>query len=100
MSLGKTTKCDLSAGLAKLDLGKLTKQVEIHYYSLLEQMKNKMTEIKNNSISYDDRKEALLSMASHGADSVSRLAEQIAETTELLYTLYNTEDREVEIIRE
>ena len=100
MSLGNVTKCDLSAGKAKLDLVILTKQVEIHYYSLLEKMRNKMAEVRNDSMSFTNRKEALLSMASTGADTVLRLAEQIAETTELLYTLYNTTDREIEIVRE
>ena len=99
MSLGKNTKCDLSADLAKLDLVILTKQIEIHYYSLLEKMQNKVSEVREDSISFTNRKDALLSMAAHGSDTVKRLSEQIAETTELLYTLYNTEDRKIEIVR-
>lgn len=98
MSLGKYTKCDLDANTAKLDLAILTKQIEIHYYSLLEKMQNKVSEVRNDSISFTIRKEALLSMASTGADTVSRLAEQIAETTELLYTLYHTSERKIEIV--
>ena len=98
MSLGKYTKCDLDANTAKLDLTILIKQVEIHYYSLLEKMENKVSEVRNDSISFTNRKEALLKMASTGSDKVSRLAEQIAETTELLYTLYNTAGRKIEIV--
>jgi hypothetical protein len=99
MSLGQNTKCDLSAGLAKLDLQVLIRQTEIHYYSLLREMKSKTEDVLNDSLSFTNRKEALLSMSATGADTVSRLAEQIAETTELLHTLYNTDDREIEIIR-
>jgi len=99
MALGEKTKCDLSAGLAKIDLSVLIMQTEIHYYSLLKQMKNKTEEVLNDSMSFTNRKDALLSMASHGADTVNRLAEQIAQTTELLHTLYNTKDRKIEIIR-
>ena len=99
MSLGKSTNCDLSAGLAKIDLPVLIKQTENHYYSLLREMKNKTEEVLNDSLSFVNRKDALLSMASHGADKVTKLAEQIAETTELLHTLYNTDDRKIEILR-
>lgn len=99
MSLGQSTKCDLSAGLAKIDLEVLKRQTEIHYYSLLKQLKQKTEEVLNDSLSFTNRKEALLSMSAHGADTMKRITEQIAETTELLYTLYNTDDREIEIIR-
>ncbi len=99
MSLGKNTKCDLSAGFAKLDLEKLTNQVEIHFFSLMEKMKKQTTNVLDNSLSKEDRKDSLLSMSAHGSDTVMRLSKQIAETTELLHTLYNTEDREIEVIR-
>ena len=99
MSLGQSTNCDLSAGLAKIDLVVLTRQTENHYYSLLRELKQKTDEVLNDSLSFTNRQEALLSMSAHGADTVTRLAQQIAETTELLYTLYNTKDREIEIIR-
>ena len=99
MSLGKYTECDLSAGLAKLDLNILTKQIENHFYSLLGKMQNKITEVKNNSLTIIDRESMVSTMSSTGSDTVTRLAEQIAETTELLHTLYNTANREIEIIR-
>ncbi|GAG70390.1 unnamed protein product [marine sediment metagenome] len=99
MSLGKNTKCDLSAGIAKLDLKVLRNQIEIHYFSLMEKMEKEVSNVRNNSLSVEDRVESLSRMSSHGSDTVIRLAKQIAETTELLHTLYNTTDREIEIIR-
>jgi len=99
MSLGQNTKCDLSAGLAKLDLQVLIRQTENHYYSLLREIKNKTEDVLNDSLSFTNRKEALLSMTATGAETVNRLSIQISETTELLHTLYNTENREIEIVR-
>jgi hypothetical protein len=99
MSLGTNSKCDLSADLAKIDLNILTKQTENHYYSLLRQLKQKTEEVLNDSLSFTNRKDALLSMSATGADTVQRLSEAIAETTELLHTLYNTKDRRIEIVR-
>ena len=62
-------------------------------------MKEKTEEVLNCSMSSVSRQESLLSMVSHGTATVRILFQQIAETTELLYTLYNTDDREIEIIR-
>lgn len=98
MSLGENTKCDLSAGVAKIDFHVLVKQTENHYYGLLKQMQKQTGEVLNDSFKVENRKEVLLKMSAHGADSLKRLAEQIAETGELLYTLYNSDDREVEMI--
>ena len=100
MSLGEKTKCDLSAGIAKLDLTVLTKQTENHFYSLMGQLGRKVNEITANSMKKEDRKEQLLSMAAHGAKGLCTLTDTIAEVTELLHTLYNTDDREIEIIKE
>lgn len=100
MSLGTHTKCDLSAGVAKLDLEILTNQVEIHYFSLMEKMEKQVSDVRNNSsMAIKDRQDSLLSMAAYGSDTVMRLAKQIAETTELLHTLYNTNDRKIEIVK-
>jgi hypothetical protein len=99
MSLGKHTNCDLSAGLAELDLPMLTKQMEIHFYKQMEEVR-KMTEIIHNFSTPADKKERLLGMISHGSQSLLSAAQNIAETSELLYTLYDTDNREVEIIRE
>jgi len=93
--LGKKTNCDLSAGIAKLDLEKLTKQVEIHFYSLMEKIRRKSSSIINDSLKIEDRKDSLSSMSATGADEFTRLSESLAETTELLHTLYNTTDREI-----
>jgi hypothetical protein len=93
------TKCDLSAGLAKIDLTVLRKQTEIHFYSLLSEMETEVANVRNNSLTLEDRKGALLGMASTGATMIQRIAENLAETTELLHTLYNTDEREIEIIR-
>ena len=94
------TKCDLSAGIAKLDLTALKNQTEIHYFSLMEKMEKQVSDVRNNCLTPEDRKKSLLSMSAHGSDTVTRLEKQIAETTELLHTLYNTDGREIEIIRD
>ena len=98
MSLGKYTKCDLSAASAKLDVEKLTKQTEIHFYSLMEKIRVKSTDIKNDSLTIDDRMSNVSSMSSTGADDFIRLSQSIAETTELLHTLYHTTDRKITIV--
>jgi len=99
MSLGEKTKCDLSAGIAKIDLAILTKQTEAHFYSLLSEMEIEVANVRNNSLTLEDRKGALLSMAATGAKTIQRIADNLAETTELLHTLYNTDEREIVIIR-
>lgn len=96
MSLGKYTKCDLSAGLAKLDLEMLTKQMEIHFYGLMDKMRKKVTDIQYAVI--DQRGENVASMSSTGSDEVMSLAQNIAEVTELLHTLKETSDRKIEIV--
>ena len=92
------TKCDLSAGIAKIDLKALTNQTENRFYSLMEQLGKKVNEARDNSMTKEDRKETLLSMVSHGSQSIMRLSSDIAVTAELLYTLYNTDDRKIEIV--
>jgi len=99
MSLGDFTKCDLSAGLAKIDLEMLTKQIEIYYYSMLDKMRQKMSEVQYDNTSVDNRRNAIASMSSTGSTAITRLANNIAETSELLHTLYNTDNREIEIVR-
>ena len=99
MSLGENTKCDLSAGIAKIDLKVLTKQVEIHFYTILSQMETEISNARNNSLTLENRKDTLLSMASTGARAIQMLSKQLSETTELLHTLQNTDDREIEVIR-
>ncbi len=99
MSLGENTKCDLSAGLAKLDLVTLTKQTEYYYYMLLDKMRKKVVGVQYDTTTLEDRKKTLASMSSTGSKDVMRLAQNIAEVTELLHTLYETAGREIEIIR-
>ncbi len=95
--LGKHTKCDLSAGVATLDLEKLTKQVEIHFYSLMNKMREKVSAVQYDTVEIDNRKHALSSMSSTGADEIMQMAQNIAETSELLHTLFETNTREIEI---
>ena len=98
--LGTFTKCDLSAGLAKLDLPMLTKQMEIHFYGLMDKMRKKVTDVQYGNMAKDDRRDALSSMSATGSKDILNMAQNIAEVTELLYTLYETPTREIEIIRE
>ena len=97
MSLGTYTKCDLSAGIAKIDLEKLTKQVENHFYSLIEKIRQKASDIKYDTLRIESRKSNVSSMSSTGAEEFIRLSKSVAETTELLHTLYNAEDRKLSI---
>jgi len=96
--LGKHTKCDLSAGVAKLDIEKLTNQVELHFYSLLNNMRKKVSAVQYDTAERDSRKSALSDMSSTGADNLIALAKNIAETTELLHTLQETTNRKIEIV--
>jgi hypothetical protein len=67
MSLGDNTKCDLSAGLAKIDLPMLTKQMEIHFYGLMDKMRKKVTDVQYDNMAIENRREALASMSSTGS---------------------------------
>ena len=96
--LGKHTKCDLSAGVAKLDIEKLTNQIEIHFYSLLDTMRKKVSAVQYDIAEKDSRKSALSDMSSTGADNLIVLAKNIAETTELLHTLQEATSRKIEIV--
>jgi hypothetical protein len=95
MSLGKHTKCDLSAGIANLDISELANQMEIHFYSLIRKMENKTSEILNNSLTEDDRKRTVSTMSCYGSDELIQLSEQIAKTAELLHTLQERKGREI-----
>jgi len=96
--LGTHTKCDLSAGKAKIDLEMLTKQVEIHFYTLINTIRQKTSDIQYNTLKEEDRRKSVSSMSSTGADEIIKLSKQLAETTELLHTLQETENRQIEIV--
>ena len=95
----KHTKCDLSAGEAKLDLEMLTKQMEIRFFTLTRRIAKKTSDIQNGSLDVAARRKTVSSMCCIGSDEFINLSQQLAETTELLHTLYETSDREIEIIR-
>ena len=99
MSLGENTQCDLSGGLAKIDLPMLTKQMEIHFYGLMDKMRKKVTDVQYQT-EPDKRKENVASMSSTGSKDILNMAQNIAEVTELLHTLNETTDRTIEIVRE
>ena len=96
MSLGNFTKCDLSADKAKIDLDKLIKQIEIHFYSLVNQIRQKADKIQYAEI--EDRRENVSSMSSTGSNDFILLTKNLAETTELLHTLYESSERKIEIV--
>ncbi len=99
MSLGKNTKCDLSAGVAKIDLEVLTKQTENHFFSLIRKLEKRTNEVLNGSLNKKDRENTLSAMSAVGSDVMMSLTKQIAETTELLHTLYESTNRSIEIVR-
>ena len=98
MSLGKYTKCDLSAGIAKIDIEKMTNQMENHFFSLMEKMEKRVSDVRNASLTREKRKKSLSCMSSYGVADVVNLTKQISETTELLHTLYEISGREIQII--
>lgn len=98
MSLGKNTKCDLSAGQAKLDITELTRQIELRFYSLVELLKTKTQNIMYNSLTEKDRKDTVSSMSCYGSDELLKISIEIAKTTELLYTLQEREGREITLV--
>lgn len=98
MGLGENTKCDLSAGIAKLDIETLTIQTERHFYSLVRKMNKKTSEVLNNSLTPKDRKETVSSMSCYGSKELVQIATDIAEVAELLHTLQEKEGREIQIV--
>jgi hypothetical protein len=100
MALGEKTKCDLSGGLAKLDLQALTNQTEIHFYTILSSIEKKVQEVKYDTVTEKTRKDRVLSMVSTGSREIIRLTNRLAEVAEVLHTLYHTDDRKIEIVRE
>lgn len=98
MGLGTKTECDLSAGIAKIDFDILTAQMEKRFYSLVDKVTAQTVSIKSDSLTEESRKEVLLSMVSHGSRTLLQTAQEIAEVSELLHTLYNSKDREIEIV--
>ena len=99
MSLGTYTKCNLSADIAVIDLTILTKQVELRFYSLVNEIKTTTEKILHDTLKTDNRKENVFSMSVTGSNKLIELTKNLAETTELLHTLQETEEREIEIIK-
>ena len=92
------TKCDLSAGIAKLDIEILTKQVEIHFYKLVNDIRQKMSDIQYETLSVEKRKENVFKMTASGANDIINLSKNLAETAELLHTLQEKTERKIEIV--
>ena len=100
MSLGDCTKCDLSAGVAKLDMTTLTKQTEKYFYSLIKRINKKTSSVLYDTLTEESRKKTVSSMSCTGSNELVQMANDIAEVAELLYTLYESPDREIEIVKE
>jgi len=76
----------------------LTKQMEIHFYSLINKIREKASEIQYNTMKIKDRKDSVSSMSSTGSDNFIQWSKNLAETAELLNTLQESKTREVEIV--
>ena len=98
MSLGNCTKCDLSAGIAKLDITTLTTQIERRFFSLAEQIRGKMNAIQVNCLTKEDRAKSVSYMVSVGSEELITIANDMAEVAELLHTLNESKDRKIEIV--
>lgn len=98
--IGQHTKCDLSFGLAKLDIEMVKKHIEIHFHAQLDKMGKLVSNVRDNSLTEEDRQSQVSSMSAHGTDSMLMLAQTIAETTEILSTLYGTDCREIETVNQ
>ncbi len=89
MSLNQHTKCDLSGEKAVIDLSAMTAQIEKRLYNLISTMNKKMSDVRENSFTIEGREKTVLSIVAHENETIIRLAKDIAETSELLHTLYN-----------
>ena len=98
MSLNENTKCDLSAGLAKIDFTTLITQVERRFYSLIGKARKQTENIQNNNLTKEIRKDNLSKMVSYGSKDLLQTSKDIVEVSELLHSLYNSTDREIEIV--
>lgn len=95
----KHTKCDLSAGVAKVDLPMLITQMEIRFFTLMGRIRKKASDIQYDNLTPEARMKSVSTMCCTGSDEFIHLSQQLAETTELLHTLYETSDRKIEINR-
>ena len=95
MSLGDYTKCDLSYGLAKLDITAIEKQLT----TLLVMLANNMRDILSpHSIVKTDFKEQVSSFSCTGSRSLMLLSKHFAETAEVLHTIQESNTREIECV--
>ena len=61
---------------------------------------SKTAKVLNNSLTEEDRRGNVSCLVSSGSDDLIRKVNSIATVAELLYTLYESTDREIEIIRD
>jgi len=95
MSLGDFTKCNLDGDKATLDMTALKTQIERRFYSLVRQIEKKTSEVGNNSLTEEQRKEAVFTMTVYGNNDLLQLSKDLAKTAELLHTLNNLNGREL-----
>ena len=95
MSIGEHTKCNLDADKASLDMTTLTVQTERRFYSLIRQIEKKTSEVGNNSMTEEQRKDAVFTMTVHGSQDLLRMTQDLAETAEVLHTLQSLKGREL-----
>jgi hypothetical protein len=93
MSLGDTTNCDLSAGIAKVDKEQLIKSLEYQYHHLLNCLHNECTKHKNSYPT--DNTHTISWFVSVGGRSMNNTIQQIRKTAELLYTLKESKNAHV-----
>ena len=95
MSLSSFTKCDLSAGIAKLDITELYEQLQRRLYNLTTLAKAKL-EIQVTALpTVKDTDKFAADFCCTGARCIKQLVYDIERTAELLHTIAETQDREI-----
>ena len=96
MSLGNHTKCDLSAGVAKLDLTALQNTLQTAYFKAMNELRRECD--VNGFESQTRYTESLLEMVSHRHRSMELLMLHIGQVAELAYTVDRSGGKKIEIV--
>lgn len=89
------TRCDLSGQTAILDLSAIKKTIEIHFFQGLEKINKELTAYR-----YDfgkNKEDKVFSFNCTGFSHIDGMLDDMKTTAEILNTLYNLDNREIEI---
>lgn len=94
MSLGETTKCNLSAGCMKVDKAVLAESLDNYYRLLLQQLFELADNYRNDrpSIKQYGGHYSLLGFISHGGRNLEYKIKELRKVAELAYTIPHERD--------